>query len=1329
MATFLSGMDSRTLSMVCVINAMMMTAALAYIARGDKNHDGAGAWVAANASLALALAAIALRGIAPPVVTILLANVFAFLFYPLMHRGLCLFHGRDTSPWPLLYPVVAVLAAMAFNVFAWEPGGRVVSVAVLKMAAMVHLLVLLQRLHNPALARAQRPLKVVVGVAILFSLFAAVPSVFWPQGQMLFTAEYTPAFFLLVLLGNTAWTLGLVILLDQRLALERTQLTGALQESNRKLDLALRAGKLGAWECDLATRRVTWAGEHAALFGVPQEETRTTLEDMLARVHPDDRAASSAEFLHALESATGYDHAYRVLWPDGTTRWLHCHGQFFRAEDGNPERMAGVTRDITEQKEAEEALRETEQLYRDMFEKNRAIKMLIDPESGDIVAANPAACQFYQYSREALMARKIWDINVLGEDETRREMQRALSGERTVFDFQHRLASGGIRDVQVFSGRIESGGKPLLHSIVVDVTDRKRAEEALRESETRVRRKLDSLLMPESEEDVTLALGDVVDTEAVQQIMNDFFALTNIGIGIIDLEGNILVATGWQDICTQFHRQHPEACRYCIESDTELSSGVAPGEFKAYHCKNNLWDIATPIYLGEQHVGNVFLGQFFYDDEEIDYAVFREQAREYGFDEAAYMAALDRASRFSRETVDAAMRFYARFAQFISQLSLSNVKLARTLAERDRLLESLRQSEERYRNLVEGSPDIVYEYSSTRGALYWSQRVTDILGYAPDWLAEDPFAWRRAIHPDDLDRVDTAIEMSATQTHFDIEYRIQDTRGQWHWFRDRSIRMRYVEEERVIEGLATDITARKEAEDALRESLANLRLAQRIAEIGNFSYDPETDTAVWSEQVYTILERDPGQGAMRYAEYKEAFEGPAWRRFITAVEAAVNNGTPCDLTLKATLPGGKEKWVRAICDCASEPGPAGYALRGTIQDVTRQRRLELERLELERRVLEAQRAESLSTLAGGIAHDFNNLLFAVLGGAELLAETIDPGSSDRQILDEVIRSAERAAALAQQMLAYSGRGHFVLEKVDLNSLVQETVDRMAPSMADGVRLHVDLDAEVPPVSADPTQMRQAAANLLTNAAEALGDGPGEISVRTSFRHYDAAELEAGAIDDEVLSGDYVTLEIVDTGPGIETPDLATIFEPFYTTKFTGRGLGLAAVQGIVNGHGGAILVESKPGEGTRFRVLLPHAEAMAGRQAAETQPDADESRPRHVLLADDQDSVRAIAARMLRRLGLEPLEAATGEAAVEQYGNHAGSIVCVLLDFSMPDTSAAAVCRQLYELNPDARVVMISGYDQSQVDEEMGDLTVAGFIHKPFRMAALQEALKDIGVV
>jgi PAS domain S-box-containing protein len=249
--------------------------------------------------------------------------------------------------------------------------------------------------------------------------------------------------------------------------------------------------------------------------------------------------------------------------------------------------------------------------------------------------------------------------------------------------------------------------KKINKELTKEVEERQRTEEALQESETRVRRTLEAILSPEADI-ATLELADIIDSEKIQSLMDAFYRLTRIGVGIIDLKGRVLVGCGWQDICTKFHRINTESCRLCKESDLYLSSGVPAGEFKLYRCKNNMWDIVTPIKLGDKHLGNIFLGQFLFDDEAPDYETFRQQARRYGFDEHQYIAALERVPRLNRETVDAAISFYAILAGMIGNLSYSNVKLARSLEKSKQTEEALWESKHFLDTLIDAIPIPVF---------------------------------------------------------------------------------------------------------------------------------------------------------------------------------------------------------------------------------------------------------------------------------------------------------------------------------------------------------------------------------------------------------------------------------------------------------------------------------------------------------------------------------------------------------------------------------------------------------------------------------------------
>lgn len=349
-------------------------------------------------------------------------------------------------------------------------------------------------------------------------------------------------------------------------------------------------------------------------------------------------------------------------------------------------------RDVTARRKAENELR-----WYHTIASQTADVFLIVRTNGDILGVNEAAVRAYGYSREQLLKMNVRDLRPDSDvPQALQQLEHAVNG--LLFEAVHKRRDGTTFPVEINARGVEVGDETVIASIVRDITERKQAENALRESEERVRRKLNSILSPEAGLG-QLELADILDIDAVQSIMNGFYKLIPVPMAILDLKGNILVGVGWQDVCTRFHRANPDTCAHCIESDTQLTAGVPPGEFKLYKCKNNMWDVATPIVVGGKHVGNLFAGQFFFDDEEPDFELFRRQARQHGFDEEEYLAAIQKAPRLSRQTVSDGMTFFISIADMISKLSYGNIELARLLAERDSLANSLRESEEHYRTL------------------------------------------------------------------------------------------------------------------------------------------------------------------------------------------------------------------------------------------------------------------------------------------------------------------------------------------------------------------------------------------------------------------------------------------------------------------------------------------------------------------------------------------------------------------------------------------------------------------------------------------------------
>ena len=333
--------------------------------------------------------------------------------------------------------------------------------------------------------------------------------------------------------------------------------------------------------------------------------------------------------------------------------------------------------------ERTEALREGDETLRSILATSLDGYLRLDVH-GKLLDANAAYCKLSGYTREELVHMSVSDIDPqMSGEEVAEHIRRIMDVGGDQFETVHRRKDGSLWHVEISTSRHRVGDGQII-AFMRDISERKAAEIALRESESRVQRKLNAILSPEGDVEL-LQLKDIIDTPVIQAMMGDFYKVTGILSAILDTDGNVLIAVGWQDICTKFHRVSPQMCMNCHESDTILSRGVAPGTFKFYRCKNNMWDVVTPLMLGDRHVGNLFSGQFFFDDDLVDPEVFRAQARRNGLDEAAYMAALERVPRYSRERINSAMSFFQQLAQTISQLSYSGIKMARLTSDISRL--------------------------------------------------------------------------------------------------------------------------------------------------------------------------------------------------------------------------------------------------------------------------------------------------------------------------------------------------------------------------------------------------------------------------------------------------------------------------------------------------------------------------------------------------------------------------------------------------------------------------------------------------------------------
>ncbi|MGP8247529.1 MAG: PAS domain-containing protein [Bryobacteraceae bacterium] len=529
-----------------------------------------------------------------------------------------------------------------------------------------------------------------------------------------------------------------------------------------------------------------------------------------------------------------------------------------------------------------------------------------------------------------------------------------------------------------------------------------------------------------------------------------------------------------------------------------------------------------------------------------------------------------------------------------------------------------------------------------------------------------------------------------------------------------------------------DLTERKRAERALRESESRERaraveleaLMDAAPAVIFVAHEPECRYMTGNRAAYDLLRMPPGGNLSKCppdgkdpTKFRAMKDGIEMTLAEFPVRKAASTGQRVrDYEYELVFEDGASVILLgdAVPMLDEDGRPRGAV--GVFVDITGRKRAE-------ERLREAQKLESLGLLAGGVAHDFNNLLVGVIGNASLAQEMLSPDHPAGDLLEGVMKAGEQAAHLTRQMLAYAGKGKFLVEALNLSSVIPEMAALVRTSISKKIALRLDLEDDLPPVEADRGQLQQVFMNLALNAAEAIGGQDGLIAIKAGVQEVDERYARLHPEATALPPGRCVRLEVRDTCCGMDEATRARIFDPFFSTKFTGRGLGLAAVAGILRGHRGAIMVSSTPGKGSCFTVLLPVA---AG--AAEERPAAARGPAPHgsgaILVVDDEKLVREMVKRVLERHGYTVLLAESGLAALDLLRRYIGAIALVLLDLNMPRMSGEEALAELRKIRPEVKVLVSSGYSESETMALFKGQPVTGFIQKPYTVAGLAERVR-----
>ena len=832
--------------------------------------------------------------------------------------------------------------------------------------------------------------------------------------------------------------------------------------------------------------------------------------------------------------------------------------------------------------------------------------------------------------------------------------------------------------------------------VILDITSRKREDEALH----RLNRTLRAL--SRSEKALVLATEEEAYLLEICNIIVEECGYAMVWVGFREEDE----ARGVRPVAhTGFEEGYLESLKITwADADRGRGpTGTAIRTGRARTCRNMLTD---PLFLP-----------------------WREEARRRGYASSVALPLLADAEAFGALTVysrepdsfpDDEVKLLTDLAgDFAYGIGVLRLRAAHAQAER-----TLRESEERLHLAHEAANSGAWEWDLRTNENVWSEELWKVYGLAPHSVKPSYEAWRQVVHPDDRSMAERVVQEAARNgTEIEFEFRVRDGDGTARWLlcRGRPLRDAGGQPVRFI-GIVVDITDRKRADDSLRQASEQRRLALEAAELGAWDYRFDTGDVFWDARCREMW-GIPDGSRIEYESAIARIHGDERAGVDDAVKRAIAgaDGGAYHREFRVVWPDGSVHWVSSHGRAYFEgEGENRRAVRfvGVNLDITGRKRSE-------ERFLQAQKLESIGLLAGGIAHDFNNLLVGVVGNASLAQDMIPHGSPLDEILSGIVKAGEQAAHLTRQMLAYAGKGQFVVEAVDLSTLVRETSSLIQSSVSKRIAFHYHLASGIPAVEADPSQMQQVFMNLALNAAEAIGKSPGVISVETGEQEVTAAEIADQLGDWPIEPGRHVFMEVRDTGCGMGAAAKARIYDPFFTTKFTGRGLGLAAVAGIVRSHKGAIQLRTAPDTGTTFRVLFPAVPAAAAATAVVRQGGSDLRGRGVVLVVDDEEVVRKLAKNALERQGYEVLVAEDGETAIEVVRSAGSRIRVVVLDSGLPGMSGGETLPHLRELNPDLKVIVSSGYSEEEALRLFQNARISGFIKKPFVAQDLARALKS----
>jgi two-component system cell cycle sensor histidine kinase/response regulator CckA len=1015
-----------------------------------------------------------------------------------------------------------------------------------------------------------------------------------------------------------------------------------LKESEERLQFALEGSNEGVWDWNVRTGEVFFSKQWKEMLGYEDQEIGNHLDEWSRRVHPDDMNFVMAEIEKHFSGKTPfYACEHRIQCKDGRYKWILDRGKIFaRTEDGKPLRMVGTHIDITDQKGLREELYSERKRFQTIAD-NMPFGMIMIDRNNRYTYVNPKFTELFGYDLKDIPDGRIWFRKAFPDKDYRQEVIKTWindftasnRGEGKTRTFTIQCKDGAEKIAAIASVHIKSGEYIIAF---MDITERKKAEEALRESEERYRIAIEH---------------------------------SNDGVSII---GQDLIHI------------------YVSNRYTEIFGYDNPDEI-----------IGQPV-------------------ERIVHPSDRERVRRYGTirQQGGYAPARYEFTGIKKDRTPIYAEVSVTMITYKGQRSL--LAYLRDITDRKNAEESLRKSEERYRNIFENTMVGIFQSTPAGRYINVNPALATMHGFdsSEDMIySVTDIGQQIYVRPEDRIRYMELLEKNNMTRGYESPLYRKDRSIIWISMNVMAIRdgngtILY------YEGFVEDITERKKAENALKESEEKYRNIFENAVEGIFQSTPEGRFISVNPAMTKMCGFDSPEemiSSIRDIAH-EHYTDPAQR--ITFRQIIEQQGSIENFEHQTYRKDGKRIWVSTNSRAVRDQEGRTLYYEGTYQDITSRKQDEEEKARLQAQFFQAQKMEAVGTLAGGIAHDFNNLLMGIQGYASLMLYNMEINNPNYEKLKNIEDLVRSGAELTKQLLGFARGGKYTVKPADLNEIIEKTSVMFGRTKKE-IAIHKKYAEDLYAVEVDQGQFEQVLLNLYVNAWQAMPAG-GTIYIETTNAVLDAAFTRPYS----VKPGRYVKVSITDTGSGMDEKTKERIFEPFFTTKEMGRGtgLGLASAYGIIKNHQGIIEVISEEGEGSTFIIYLP----ASGKQAIkEIRPSGTIVRGKEtILIVDDEETILRVSSELLTMLGYKVLAAQNGKDALNIYGEHRSKIDLVILDMIMPDMGGEETFRLLKAMKPGIRVILSSGYSMNGHAKKILDQGCKAFLQKPFNIDELSQKIR-----